>query len=324
MANEVMVEHSGNGDDMFTDLQDTYNFSGILFIGANYNESSSVNRKYKSWMRFRNIPLDDSINYCGFYLYVQYNGKDESPRDGDWDFTIRCIDQDNTSDFGGGNPNGRPKTSNSQDSNNGDEPDTGQYKEITVTDPVQEVMNRGGFSSGNALALEFEAKDSCGKNKYAGEIEAKNSFLLMRKNAEPNFKPTPKTVSAPTFPAVNSYGIKISYPGYDVKTCTEDQTYFTTKKRGLRVVAQGKINTTGGVVYNIAHGQSVKPFARAFFKSPSSGKRYKMPRFTPGEIQDPDAETTNGQIEVDATNVKILTTDSCEVYYYIYIDELAA
>jgi hypothetical protein len=149
------------------------------------------------------------------------------------------------------------------------------------------------------------------------------SFLLIRKSGEPNFKPTPVSVTAPTFPDVDDYGIKISYPGYDVMTATDDELYFTSSRLLPKIIAQGKITTVANTVYSLAHGLSYKPFAQAYFKSISSTKRYKIPRFTPGEMQDPDAETTDGRIEVDATHVKIMTTDACEVYYYVFIDELA-
>lgn len=321
MANEIMIANSGESADQWTELQTSYSLAGILFMGN--NEDGGSDRSYTSAQRFRDVTAPNGgVNYVGFYLWVQYNGKDESPRDGQWKFDIRAIDEDNTSDFGS-NPLGRSRTTNKNDSDNDDEPDTGQYKEITVTSAANEVFQRGSWSSGNALALVFE-NDGSGKNKYAGEIADRNSFLLIRVSAEPNFKPTPKEVAAPTFPSADSYGMKISYPGYEVDTATEDQTYFTTRKRCMKVVTSGKINTTGGVVSTIAHGQSVKPFARAWFKSITSGKRYQIPRYMPGEYQDPDADVTNGQIEIDATNVKILTTDSCEVYYYIYIDELKA
>lgn len=327
MANERIFEHSGDAEDMwyYGDPYDFYSevdLQGYFKIGRRYIDPAGVNVDAKSAIRFQNVTIPQgSVNYAGLYLWVQYNGKSLSPRDGNWTFKIYGIDEDNTAAFSS-NPFGRSRTTAYSESTNSEEPNEGEYKEINVTNAVNEILERSGWSSGNSLGL-WIAPDDCGKNKYAADSTDRKSFLVIRDNAEPNFKPTPKSVSAPTFPAANSYGMKISYPGYEVLTCTEDQTLFTTRKRGLKVVAQGKITTTAGVVYNIAHGQSVKPFARAYFKSVSSVKRYKIPRFMPGEQQDPDAEITDGKIEIDATNVKILTTDACEVYYYIYIDELA-
>ena len=323
-----MFLNSGNSNDTFyhTDSYDFYpefNTNGAFVIGNHWNSSANHLVPSKSAIRFSNITVPQgSVNYAGLYLWVQYNGKSSTPRSGKWQFKVYCFDEDNTSDFSGGYPFGRSYTTAYENSNNDDEPDTGYWKEINVTAAVNEVLNRGGWSSGNALALVVDPYN-CGPNKRASDESDRQSFLVIRVSAEPNFTPTPKSVAAPTFPAADSYGMKISYPGYEVLTATEGQLYFTTRKREYKIIAQGKITTTAGVVYNIAHGQSYKPCARAFFKSISSVKRYKIPRFIPGEIQDPDADTTNGQIEIDATNVKIMTTDACEVYYYIYIDELA-
>jgi hypothetical protein len=328
MANELVFHHSGDPEDMwyYGDAYDFYSevsLQGYFKIGRRYIAPADYNANAKAAIRFDNVNVQSgSIDYAGLYLWVQYNGKDLSPRDGNWTFRVYGFDEDDTSAFGS-YPFDRSRTTNSENSGNDTDPDDGQYKEINVTAAVEEVMERSGWHSGQAIALWVDAYD-CGKQKYAADSTDRLSLLVIRKSAEPNFKPTPKEVAAPTFPTTDSYGMKISYPGYDVDVATEDQTYFTTKKRCMKVVAQGKIDTTGGVVYSIAHGQSVKPFARAFFKSVSSGKRYQIPRFIPGEMQDPDADTTDGQIEIDGTNVKILTTDSCEVYYYIYIDELKA
>lgn len=317
-----MFVHSKDTNDMWTNLDTSYDLAGLAYIGNNYHEGDGRNRSYKCAIRFQDITITGSINYAGLYFWTQYDGRDESPRDGGWNFKIYGIDEDNTGSFSS-SPLGRTKTSNSEESSNGDEPNTGTWKEVTITNAVKEVLERGGFFSGNSLGIILEDNGS-GKNKYAGDVTDRETFLVIRKSAEPNFKPTPKTVSAPILPAIDSTGIRISYPGYDVDTATEGQLYFTSRKRCFKVIAEGKITTTAGVVYNIAHGKSYKPCARAFFKSISSTKRYKIPRFLPGEQQDPDADTTNGRIEIDSTNVKILTTDACEVYYYIYLDELSA
>lgn len=319
MANELQFFHTQNSDDMWTELATSYSLAGLLGIGNNYNGSD---RSYKCAVRFQNITVTGSIDYAGLYYWTQYDGRDESPRDGEWKFVIYGIDEDNTSSFGSA-PFGRSKTTAYNNSDNSDEPETGTWKEITVTSAVNEVLTRGGFSSGNAVGLIIEDNGS-GKNKYALDQTDKLPVLVIRKTAVSDLTPTPKTVSAPTFRATDSYGLKISYPGYSVLEATEDQTYYTSRKDHFKIVAEGKITTTGGVVYTIAHGQSYKPFARAYFKSISSSKRYKMPRFLPGGQVDPDSDTTDGQIEVDGTNVRILTTDSAEVYYYIYVDELSA
>ena len=271
-------------------------------------------------------------NYAGLYLWTSANGKELDDRAGNWTFRVYAVDEDDTDDLGSDDVfEDRDATTNYSTSTNSNEPDLSAgpgspgWKEINVTSCVNEVMSRNGWSSGNSIVLMLKDIESGCVNKVAVDNE-KSSFLLIRKSAEPNFKPTNTAVAAPTFPSANSYGIRISYPGYDVKTATEDQLYYTSRKRLFKIVTQGKITTTADTVYQIAHGQDYKPFAKAYMKSPTSTKRYLMPRFLPGEQADPDGydydDPLDGAIAVDSTYVKIKTTKACEVYYYIFIDEL--
>lgn len=324
-----MILNSGQDHDQYEDIFDVGSGNGDFSLGWYWDSADSRTRETRGFLRFPSVNIPKgSVNYAGVFLWTKYHAEDfdffdniPSPS-GTWNFTIRGINEDNTAPFTS-NPYPRPQTSSSSGSNNSNEPDKNTYKEINVTTAVSAVMSRSGWNSGNAIGLVFEMKDS-GVAKFMTDGGDKSSFMLIRKSAEPNFKPTPKTVAAPTFPDSDDYGMKISYPGYDVLTCTDEQTYFTTKKRYLKILYQGKVNTQANVVYTINHNQSVKPIAQAWFKSTSSNKRYKMPRFTPGDYQDPDSNNTDARIEVDATQVRFMTTDACEVYYYIYINELAS
>jgi len=330
VANEVYIPIPTVNNDYFYE-DSTGSGTGSLEIG---NNDSSGWGNMKGAIYFNEVDVArGGCNYAGLYLWTSANGKELEDRDGNWSFRVYAVDEDDTGDFGGTNPFGRTHTTNYDTSSNSDEPDTSAgptgsgWKEITVTSCVNEVMSRNGWSSGNSIALLLQDIDSGCENKYVIDND-KKSFLLIRKSAEPNFKPTNTAVAAPTFPTANSYGIRISYPGYDVKTATEDQLYYTSRKKLFKIVTQGKITTTANTVYQIAHGQDYKPFAKAYMKSPKAGssKRYLMPRFLPGEQADPDGydydDPLDGAIAVDGTYVKIKTTKACEVYYYIFIDEL--
>ena|GEM_PF-1541415 len=332
MANETYITIPTAQNDYF--YEDSYgSYLGNFGIGnADYYSGGDI----KGAIYFNAVNVArGTINYAGLYFWVSTNGKGipDDERDGNWSFKIKAVDEDNTGDFSGANPFGRTQTTATDSSSNSDEPDTSAgptgsgWKEISVTLCVQEVMNRENWESGNSIALLLYDIDSGCENKYAIDNDRK-SFLLIRKSAEPNFKPTVSPVSAPTFPSADNYGIRISYPGYDVKTATENQLYYTSRKRLFKIIAQGKITTTADTVYQVAHGQSYKPFAKAYVKSPKSGstKRYQMPRYLPGEQTDPDGYSSidplDGAIAVDDTYVKFKTTKACEVYYYIFIDEL--
>ena len=325
MANEVMINNSGVDSDEWEDIDSESNQDGNISVGWFWKGSDSTTRKAIGFIRFPSVNVSKGINYAGIYLWTEYIAEDfdffnnmPTPS-GTWDFTIRGMDEDNTATFSG-NPYPRPQTSSYSTSSNGDSPNRHTWKEINVTTAVNAVMNRPGWNTGNAIGLVLEPINS-GVAKFSTDGGTKKTFMLIRKNAEPNFKPTPKTVSAPTFPASDDYGIRISKPGINVLTGSDDDMYFTSRRKNLKVIDQGVINTTAGVVYTIPHGQTHKPMARAFFKSPVSNKRYRMPRYLPGEYQDPNADTTDGTIEVDSTNVRLMTTSNCEVYYYIYLNK---
>lgn len=318
MANEDIYVGASNND-LFYEFEGSGGLSGVgrFNVGYSYNTS----RKLKGALRFPSVYIPNSKNLAGanVHMYVE-------SREGNKEIFAKIwgIDEDNTNDFSS-YPMGRTKTSNSN-THSYSETGSGGFFTIGVENIVEEIVARGGWASGNAMGflVEDNGTSTSDPGGYIYETwGGTKSFLEIRLDAEPNFKPTPLSVNAPTFPPLDHFGVKISYPGYNVLDASETELFLTTRKRRFKVIDEGLINTSAGVTYNIAHGLSYKPFARAFFKSPSSSKRYKIPRFLPGEIQDPDADTTDGKIEVDGTNVKITTTNACEVYYYIYIDELA-
>lgn len=94
-----------------------------------------------------NIAQGTSIYKASLMFYVSgTNGSGNKP------VKVYGIDEDNTSDFGS-SPFGRDKTtavrSETIDSGIG----TGEYWSPDVTDEVQEILNRNGWSSGNAMGF---------------------------------------------------------------------------------------------------------------------------------------------------------------------------
>ena len=321
MANEIYIAAPTSTDDYFYE-DGTGSNNGEFEIGNNDSQGWG---NMKGAIRFDAVNVDrGGCNYAGLYLWTSRNGKSLEDRDGNWSFRVYAVDEDDTGDFSS-NPFGRTHTTNYNTSSNSDEPDIEEYKEITVTSCVNEVMSRANWKSGNSIVLLLQDIDSGCANKYVIDND-KNSFLLIRKAAEPTWNTTPKNVAAPTFPSADSYGLKISYPGYDVKTATENQLYYTTRKRSHKIVSEGVINTTANVTYNKAHGLGYIPFCTAYAKETGSTKRYKIPRYLPISIfqgQFASLDTTNGTVEVDATNIKITTTSACEVYYRIFLDQIS-
>lgn len=268
---------------------------------------------YKGALRFTgvNISQGASINFAK--LYYKYSSVGSS---GNWKFKCYGIDEDNTNDFSG-DPFGRSKTSAYHQVDEG-APTSGGTKDIDVKDIVKEIIDRGGWSSGNALGFILE-NDGSANDVYA--YASNESFLIYRLVAEPNFYPTPVTVSAPTFPSTDSYGIKISKPGVEVLTATRSQLLFTTREDVMKIQSEAQVATTAGVEKLIIHGLAYKPECLVYLRK--NGYSFELPRIFSVTETDPTGGNTNGWYYVDSTYLRIQTTVDADVYYYILLDEQA-
>lgn len=108
-------------------------------------------------LRFVNIaiPQGTTINSATLYAAVEEGGASGTSVN----LNIFGIDEDNTSNFSS-SPMGRSQTSAS--TNYVSAPAQGTHGTITVTSQVQEIINRTGWSSGNAMG--FLAFDNGGSN----------------------------------------------------------------------------------------------------------------------------------------------------------------
>lgn len=269
----------------------------------------------KGFLRVPNVTISQgtSVNYAGLYIYIQEKGSS----DNDWKFKVFGVDVDNQG-FPGGNPLGEPHTSASTTVNTS-VPGVGDYKEVNVTSIVNEIFARGGWSSGNGMGFIME-NDGSSSDTWAKDSSGSgtNSFLIIRRNSEPDFFPNGVTETAPGFPVAKDYGIKIARPGFSVLTATEDELFYTSRKKQYKVIAEGQVTTVGGVNKLIPHGLGYIPLAVAFVQGDNG--RFKLPRLYGGSLA--PADDIQGTIAVNATNVIINTSVSKDVYYFIFIDEL--
>jgi hypothetical protein len=274
----------------------------------------------KGAMRFRyiNIARGTPIAYAAICFRVNYVSGDAIRS------LIYGINEDNTNGFDI-NTWGRPKTSSYTEWYQGS-PSGGTQGIIDVTSQVQAIINRSGWNSGNSMGFVFESHSSNihdSRSNYVadtfhGNID-QDSYLVIRVNAEPEFKPTPITVAAPTFPSSRGYGLKISIPGVDVKTATDDQLLYTSDKDYMKILAEGQISTTANAQYLIAHGLVYPPRVLAFGRA--NGKSFELPRLF-GGATDPVGSGLQGYVSVDGTNIRIITFINAQVYYYVFLDEL--
>lgn len=301
MANETTVETTESGNEYYeTSLAG--DSSGAFAFGNN-----AILGTIKGAVRIDavSIPQGSSVNYAR--LYVPATSQGTGTGSDSLKTRIYGIDEDNTSSFGS-NPFGRSKTTatNTQDNSL---PGVGNYISWDVSSIVQEIVGRGGWSSGNAMG--FFIEDNTSTVDFWMSNADGSSLLLYRLDAEPDFTPTPSTISAPTFPTAGDYGIKVSQPGVEVLTATDGQSFFTTRKQTVKVASEGDVSTSTGI-YNVAHSLGYVPAVMGFMKN--GGNRYKLNKY---------GGTPSGYIGADGTSVVIFSAAGTSVYYYEFIDPLA-
>jgi len=272
------------------------NYSGSCIVGDNGGDDS------KGALRFTNLNVDinTTFNLCELvYKYSSVGGS------GTWKFKVRAINEDNTAAFG--YPFGRALTT-ANVTYSESQPTSGGTKTMNVSSQVQEVVARSGWSNGNAIG--FVLEDNGSDDNVFAFASIVDTYLVFRTSAEPNFKPTIVTVSAPTIPTAENYGLKFSSPGISVLTATEEQTTITTGKKQFKVHMEGEVSATGASI-TVAHGLVYVPFVMLFIKFNSLTVWEKMP------------SSGFKSYYVNSTNLVIPNLVSGDkVYYYIFLDEL--
>ena len=300
MANEIVraVQDSGLRDGLGY-------FRNSCVVGNNW--LSGGYGPIKGALRFTNVTITQgqSIDFAAIY-YSYYAASNSGS--GNWKYKLYGIKETNTDDFGS-DPFGRTKTTASSTTDDGGGgPQHPGFTTKTVTSMLQEIVNQGGWSSGNAMGFIFE--DDGSFDPVWATASNDNSYLVYRVSAEPNFKPTPISISAPTIPTAENYGLKFSSPGISVLTATEEQTTITTGKKQFKVHMEGEVTATGASI-TVAHGLGYVPFVMLFIKFNSLTVWEKMP------------SSGFNSYYVNSTNLIVPNLVSGDkIYYYIFLDEL--
>jgi len=191
----------------------------------------------------------------------------------------------------------------------------GSWIDIECTSIVNEIMGRGGWSSGNAMA--FIAEDNgtaTDKDRY---VWCDDAYLIIRKSAVPDFTPDPTTISAPSLPDTEDWGIKISKPGSSVLDCPENDLFFTTRRKTVKVLTEDIYTSTGeeGDWITISHNLGYVPFVSVFGLEIGSSNWKKLPLVT--------YFTDRMTYYLDDTNLYLHSAQAGEKFYYrIFVDRL--
>lgn len=300
MANELIFYES-SANDQWTDRATSYSVAGLTYIGT-----ASDGDEFNCGYRFPSVTVSQgtTVNEARLLCYVAFKGS-SSDR-----LYVKAygIDEDNTASFTS-YPLGRTKTT-AVTTFDTEMPSVGTYQEIVVTSQVNEILARGGWSSGNAMGFILNDNGSA-SDVYIGEDDSPGkSYLMIRESAEPNFKPTPGSVTAPTIPEAGDFGIKISKPGVNVLTATDEELYYTSRRGQLKVHMEGEVDITT-TTKTIAHNLGYTPFVMLFIKPNGNTTWEKYPSFG-----------TTGYY-VNDTNLYIDGLVSGDkIYYYIFLDQL--
>ena len=292
--NDLVYDQGGNDSNAFT-MWESGESSGVSSTGKG---SSHV---YNGAYRFSSVGVSGSVYNATLKMYIGSYANSGTLR-----FKAYGIKETNTSDFGS-NPFGRPKTTNYNQSNTS-VPSTGNYINADVTSMVNEILGQGGWSSGNAIG--FLILDNGSDTNSAYDDFDERSLLVIQTSAPPNKKPTPVTVSAPTFPAENGYGIRVSKPEKNVKIASESELYFTTRKKLFRIKQERvSLNET-----SYAHGLAYTPCVFGYFTNVSdqvSVMNYPTNAFS-----------VEPYIGSNATNVILFPETNKPAYTYLCVDPL--
>ncbi len=300
--------------------------SGVSAAGSATAGKSSVTGHRDGAIRFGSVVSQNTINHATLELKIAEISNNNSSKH--LRISVYGIKENNTASFSS-DPLGRTQTSAHADidvtMNNFS---NGQWYGIDVTSVLNEVLGQVGRNSGDAVG--FFLRDNSSDDDAFIDISPTSfaspsplTTLTIKENSDPNFTPTPITVSAPTLPSHKGWGMAWAYPGINVFDATEQQRYYDSWKRTHKILAEDVINATANVTYLIPHGLTYRPFAQAYVKSTGGTGRFKIPRYFPSIQGDPFSDNINGTVEVDNTYVRITVNANAEVYYRIFLDQLA-
>jgi len=227
-------------------------------------------------------------------------------------FKIWGIKQTNTANFSS-SPFGRPRTVETVSVEFGD-PHSDTMAELSIFRIIDEIVNQSGWNSGNAIGLVWENNGTATDQDRWVYGNDDLSYLMIRPETVPDFTPTPTTVAAPSLPAAENWGIKISKPGSSVLDCPEEDLYFTTRKKLIKIYAEDIYTSTGAGNTTIAHNLGYVPMVTVFgLEVGGNWNRLPVPTYFTDRLT----------YYVDDTNLYLHSAASGEKFYYrIFVDKI--
>lgn len=255
---------------------------------------------------FSGIDIDRGENFDMCRLIYKYGGVGGS---GQWKIKVRGIDEDNTGWFDSG-VFGRAKT-DAQITLDEGQPTSGGSKDFDVKDIVREITSRSNWNRFNNLGFIMEDNGSS-SNVYAAVNEAE-SYLVYRIGAQPNFKPSPASVAAPSFPAATDAGMIIAKPGISIFDATDDQVLLTTRKKVVKVLAEGEVTSSSSGNISVMHSLGYVPLVSVYGKGSYPGDQW---------VRLPIAGGDQYYFVNSSTLYLHASTSGQKFYYRIFVDKI--
>lgn len=231
--------------------------------------------------RFTGISLSQgaSVDYARLGVYVQEKGGSVNIK-----VKIEGIDEDNTDPFTSSysNPFGRSRTTASATA----ELDTGigvgsYWKTFDLTSIIEEIVGRGGWSSGNAMGfvLTDNGTSTSADNYFADQLTSTNTYLAIRASALPDTSPSSTNKNVYHNNLKENYGLKISRNGRSAESSDLNDLAFTSRLPSTQGFKPGIIRSFGKTnsTVTVKHGLGYIPKVIAYMKD-ESNQCFKIPQ----------------------------------------------
>jgi len=240
--------------------------------------------------RFTNVTIGGNSTITDARITLRTDGL--SPETGDVALKIDIygIDEDNTADLSS-DPMGRTKTTAKKNwdftvSYLGNI----NYTTVDLTIIVQEIIDRAGWSSGNAMGFTFLDDTSAGAGSFYSKDGNSTKCALLEITYTPGSSPSPSlspsispsfspSLSPSISPSVSispsrsasvspspssAYVMKISKPGKDISSTSMDDFYLHSSYPLLKIHSYGTFTTLNDGTLTVTHNLGYKPFVLVF------------------------------------------------------------
>jgi len=306
MAN--YTDYTQSSDALIGELHPTLGYiQGTFSVG--YRNSSGG--AYDGAVRFTGVAINQgtTVFRADLRIYAQFQGGSQNLK-----FITYGIDQDNTADFST-DPFARPKTTASDSADN-PLPGAGNYKQITVTSMVNEIVARGGWASGNAMG--FLCEDNGTANEAYIEDDNGGAVLSILLTENSDFTPGPYNIGVGSPPDDRNFGIRISRRGFDAMHNNIQGLSLFSKAMVLKAVHDAERGwPAGSNVEAVSHGLKYAPTFLTYYKK--SDKVY----LTNSNDASSGLPTQRTYSDTDKITMALdpNASDLDSWYYYVFIDE---